>query len=589
MSISNPLEKIGIFLDEGKILEASESFSRLGYLKNDSWQYKFQLGRFFEATGQFEKASKRYKEAVRFAPEFIPARLAYARLQTKLGNFDDAMRAYSAIINRSDSTSIAWRELCRLHGKLRNFQEAYECILKLINLNEDAALELSEYIIGSMHICDWRNRGQALQNLEFLIETGAKCFVDPFALLASFDNPTLHFKMAKCIAPNISISDQFFNDTQSHQINEPKERRLKIGYLCGDFNEHPMSILMAGILERHDCKRFEITIFDYSDDDRSSIRQRIMRASEHFCLIKSLGPYESAQLIASKDIDILIDLKGYTKKTRSEILAFRPAPLQVNFLGYVGTLGADWVDYVIADKHVLPLSEQVNWVEKIIHMPDCYYPNDRSRPIPSAPTAEGRSAHGLPETGFVFVCFNNNYKITPELFGVWMQILTDIPDSVLWLYEGNQFVKANLRSEAKKNQINEERLIFAPHAPFSEHIDRYAYGDLFLDTTPYGAHTTACDALWAGLPVITLMGSSFASRVGASLLSNVGLTELVCYSAEEYRELAVKLARNPALLNNIKHTLRDTRMTSSLFDAAEFTKNFENLLENMMLTLGQNK
>jgi len=160
---------------------------------------------------------------------------------------------------------------------------------------------------------------------------------------------------------------------------------------------------------------------------------------------------------------------------------------------------------------------------------------------------------------------------------------------VLWLYEGNQFVKANLRSEAKKNQINEERLIFAPHAPFSEHIDRYAYGDLFLDTTPYGAHTTACDALWAGLPVITLMGSSFASRVGASLLSNVGLTELVCYSAEEYRELAVKLARNPALLNNIKHTLRDTRMTSSLFDAAEFTKNFENLLENMMLTLGQNK
>ena len=330
---------------------------------------------------------------------------------------------------------------------------------------------------------------------------------------------------------------------------------------------------MAGVFEQHDKNRFEIHAVSFGRDDGSPIRRRLTSAFEHFIDVREKSDSAVAGLLRERAMDIVVDLKGFTKECRPGILAFRPAPIQVNYLGFPGTMGASYIDYMIADRTVVPEAHRPNYTEKLVYLPDTYQCNDSKRPIGDKTAT--RADYGLPDKGFVFCCFNHNYKITPEVFDVWMRVLARTDGSVLWLLRSNGVAENNLRREAKSRGISGERLIFAPLVPSAEHLARLRLADLFLDTLPCGAHTTASDALWSGVPVLTRMGSGFAGRVGASLLNAVGLSEMVTYSMAEYEERALSLVRDRALLADIRNKLARNRLTHPLFDTIRFTRHLE--------------
>jgi protein O-GlcNAc transferase len=355
--------------------------------------------------------------------------------------------------------------------------------------------------------------------------------------------------------------------------------RIRIGYLSADFRKHATAFLMAELFERHNRDRFEIYAYSYGYDDHSDVRQRLINAFDHFVEFRSTPLKESAQRIFEDDIDILIDLKGYTGGVRTEILVDRPAPIQVNYVGYPGTMGADFIDYIIGDPFVTPMEHQANYSEKIVQLPGSYQPNDTKRPISDKPFT--RAQFGLPEQGFVFCSFNGAYKISPTFFAVWMRLLNATPGSVLWMLATNSIVEANLRREAAAHGVAPERLIFTPGLDNPEHLARHRFADLFVDTAPINAHTTASDALWAGLPVVTCAGEPFASRVAGSLLRAVGLPELITTRIEDYEALALQLAANPDRLREFRDRLARNRLSSPLFDIGSYTRALESAYQRM--------
>ena len=360
----------------------------------------------------------------------------------------------------------------------------------------------------------------------------------------------------------------------------PAHDRIRIAYVSSDFHQHATAELIAGLIERHDRTRFEVTAISFSPNDGSPLRARIAGAFDHFMDVRRTGDADVARLLRAREIDIAVDLKGHTEGSRPGILAIRPCPVQVNWLGYPGTIGAPWLDYIIADAVVLPFSDQRYYSEKIVHLPHCYQANDSKRVI--AETMPGRAESGLPERGFVFCCFNAAWKITPAVFDIWMQLLKALPDSVLWLLEDNAAMKANLRSAAAARGLDSARLVFAPRAAPALHLARHRLADLFLDTLPYGAHTTASDTLWTGLPLLTCLGAQFDGRVAASLLRTIGLPELVTASLEDYQALALALARNPEQLAGLRARLAANRLSSPLYDVERFARDIETAFLHMI-------
>jgi predicted O-linked N-acetylglucosamine transferase (SPINDLY family) len=349
--------------------------------------------------------------------------------------------------------------------------------------------------------------------------------------------------------------------------------KIRLAYLSADFHTHATAFLMAGVFERHDRDRFETFAISFGPGDKSPMRARLMAAFDHFHDVASHSDDQVAQLIRELNVDIAVDLKGHTRDARPMILARRPAPIQIGYLGYPGTTGeGSGIDYILADSTVLPLDEQVHYSEKILHLPGCYQANDSKR-IVGAPTS--RTCENLPEAGFVFCCFNNNWKITAPIFDIWMRLLENVDGSVLWLMEDNASARANLTNAARAHGIDPARLIFAKHAPPMEHLSRHRLADLFLDTQPYGAHTGASDALWAGLPPVTLQGKSFPGRVAASLLKAVGLPELIAHDRTDYESLALSLALEPTRLAALRDRLHANVSTTGLFDTARFCADLE--------------
>lgn len=350
--------------------------------------------------------------------------------------------------------------------------------------------------------------------------------------------------------------------------------KLRIGYFSGDFRDHPVALLTAELFESHDRNRFEITAFSVGPKNHSPIRQRLEKAFDRFVDVYDCPAREVALLARRHEIDIAVDLNGYTDGARLGILAHRAAPIQVNYLGYPGTLGAEYIDYLIADPTVVPVEQQPHYTEKIVYLPHSYLPNDSKRTIGPAP---GREQEGLPSDGFVFCCFNTSYKINPETFSSWMRILARVDGSVLWLSSLTAAAAVdNLQREAQRRGVDPGRLIFANLAPSSsQHLARLRLADLILDTLPYNAHASTMDALWAGVPVLTRIGRSFAGRVAASLLQSIELPELVTTSAQQYEDLAVELAKNRGLLTQFKQRLVDNRLTTPLFDSRSFVRHLE--------------
>jgi predicted O-linked N-acetylglucosamine transferase (SPINDLY family) len=482
---------------------------------------------------------------------------------------------YIEAVNRQIDDSGYLRELFWLRFRQKEFRGACDVACYMHYIRAEVSEEIAIASLALMHICDWSRRDVVQTVLMDRIISGIPSIINVYALLASEDNPDLHKKMSSCIAEKIFPVSKRHTRLSARRITLKKERRLRIGYLCGNFNDHPTSMLMASVLEKHDRVNFEVFAYDYSPDINSPIRSRIIAACDHFVKLGGKSMAEIAALIRGDEVDILVDLCGYTEALYSEIVALRPAPVQVNFLGYIGSQGGDWIDYIIADPHVIPADQLALWPEKVVYMPGSYYPGDRSRPIPALKPQNSRSKYRLPESGFIFACFNSPHKITPDAFAVWMHILKMVPQSVLWLYKNNDFMAANLIFKAREFGVSPERLVFAEKLPFAQHMERHGCADLFLDTFPYGAHTTAADALWAGLPLITKRGRSFASRVSSSMLITLGLIDSVCATDDEYVRLAVTLATNPTRLADLRRRLLAARDVSSLFDATQFAANLE--------------
>jgi protein O-GlcNAc transferase len=348
--------------------------------------------------------------------------------------------------------------------------------------------------------------------------------------------------------------------------------KIRIAYVSADFREHAVGFLVAGLIESHDRARFEITGISLSDDDGGAMRARFAAAFDHFHEMQAVGDAEVAALLKEKEIDIAVDLMGHTQGSRPGIFAHRPAPVQVQYLGYPGSMGAGFIDYTIADAVVAPFADEAFFREKIVQLPDCYQVNDDRLDLLPPPS---RREAGLPEEGFVFCCFNNSRKITAPMFDIWMRLLQAVPHSVLWLVEEKGGASAHLQAAAMARGVDPARLIFAPRRKLGEHLARHRLADLFLDTLPYNAHATASFALWAGVPLVTCRGSSFAGRVATSLLQGIGLPELSVENLEAYEALALKLARDPAALRALRARLEQNRATQPLFDTFRFTRNLE--------------
>jgi protein O-GlcNAc transferase len=571
------LEMAGALLDLGRAEQAT-NLLRQASQGGRGPALDFEVARWEMAHGRFPQAAALFKALMKTEPRHAGARLGYARALRAQGQVADAEGAYKALLNREPNHMVAQSELAFLYGQQRRMAESLALFDRMEQGGSDVCNELSQVALGMMHMGDWSQRDALLRRLAARMANPRPAIVEAYALLAGVDDPALHRLMGERFADAIRVVSAKRERPVPRPVG-PAERRLRVGYLCGDFSQHATSLLLAGVLEAHDREHFEFFAYDYSAEDGSEIRGRIKAAFEHFVSVEKEGPGAAAARIAADGIDVLVDLKGYTERTRTEIMALRPAPVQVNFLGYVGTQGGDWTDYVIADSTVLPPEEYPNWVEQPVLMPASYYPNDRTRPRPE-PDMD-RAAHGLPETGVVFACFNNPFKISPEIFAVWMGLLRDLPDSVLWLYQGNEFIAANLCAAATAAGIDAARLVFAAPAMLEAHMARHGCVDIYLDTVPYGAHTTGADALWAGVPMITCMGRSWPSRVGGSLLRAVGLPELITESLEDYAALAKSLAGDPERRTALRAHLQAARDTAPLFDAVAFARGLESAYTQM--------
>jgi protein O-GlcNAc transferase len=445
-------------------------------------------------------------------------------------------------------------------------EEALECFERAWALGH--ARSLSMLAIYRPTMADWRQAGELSKALHKHIAEGD--FIYPFVAVVLGLDP-----LDQCKAASNYLRTCLPHAPKPLCSPAPiRSERLRIAYVSSDFRSHAVALAIAELLERHDRSRFEMIGVSLYPNDGSPIRARIANAFERFHDVSLDTDENIAKLLRDLDVRIAVDLNGPTEGGRPGILAYRPAPIQVAYLGYPATGGADFIDYILADPVVLPFDQQQFFSERIVHLPDCYHAIDTTRHIsPETPT---RSELGLPDQGFVFCCFNKSHKISVPVFDVWMRLLTRVQGSVLWLFKMHDLAQANLRREARARGVDPERLIFAPYAGrIEDHLARHRAADLFLDTLPYNAHSTAADALWAGLPVVTCTGNSFAGRVGGSMLKAAGLPELVTSNLKDYETLASKLATDPALLSSVRRKLADGLSTCPLFDGDRFRRHVE--------------
>ena len=523
---------------------------------------------------KYSEALEHYDQAISIQPNYIEAIINKGNLFYDLKRFHEAIDQYLAAISLNPEYAEAMFCLANTLVELKLYQDAILNYEKGLALKPDADWYAGEIMQARLKIASWNIFNDSEEALKNIAESRK---IMPFNLLALTDSAKLN---KKCSEVYIQAKYRQNLGLGSIAIVNRKEK-IRIGYLSADFSTHPVAFLSAQLFEMHDRSCFEIYAFSsrkVSADD--TMRTRLMKAFDHFIDIDEMSDLDVAKKIRELEIEIVVDLSGLTKDSRTGVLAYRSAPIQVNYLGYPGTMGAPYVDYIIADSTLIPENLQSNYTEKVVYLPNTYQVNDSSRPISIREFS--REELGLPDRGFVFCCFNNTFKILPHMFDSWMRILNSVEGSVLWLYEENDIAPENLRQEAIKRGIDRERIIFAKKLPLADHLARHQHADLFLDTSPYNAHTTASDALWAGLPLVTYMGESFASRVAGSLLKAIGLPEMIADSREGYESLAIELAKDPDKLAAIKQKLADNRLNLPLFDTKRFTKNIESAYVKMV-------
>jgi predicted O-linked N-acetylglucosamine transferase (SPINDLY family) len=494
--------------------------------------------------------------------------------------YREAIDAYLAALGRKPDFLPAHVHLANVFERVSLHLEARECLQTAIALGDTRASLYSAMAYHAQHACRWDLFAQDYAKLEQELAAGHGQPV-PFHLL------TMPSSRQQQRAAGYAYWAERCKDIAPLPAAGPRApgSRIRIGYVSNDIFRHATAYLIGDLLESHDRSRFDVFLYSYGHDDGSDIRKRIIAAAgERFVEASRMSDVQLAERVRSDDIDILVDLKGYTLGTRIGIFARHPARVQVNFLGYPGTLGAPCYEYIVGDRIVTPLEHADDYSEKIAQMPHCYQPNDRRRPIGRRPT---RAECGLPETGFVFCSFNNCYKITEPVFERWCRLLRAVEGSVLWLYEANGQARPNLLREAQARGIAPERIVWAPHADLADHLGRLQLADLVLDTLPVNAHTTASDALWAGVPMVTTAGESFVARVASSVLHAGGLGELVAADGDAYEQLARDLAGDPARLQRMRERLVAGRDHCALFDSQAHTRDLEALYDRMLAQWGR--
>lgn len=534
--------------DKGMYAQAEAAYEEASKLNSGVGAYYYNLGNAQRESGKTDAALKSYQQALKLMPDD-------ADVHNNLGN------------------------ILRETGKLKEAIAAYRSALQLNPQLYHAKVHL---VHQKQHACDWTGLEQDVLEIRRWVATVPDAQVSPFAFLAM---PSTTPEEQKQCADNW-VRNRFSQllETPQAWIFEPgvSRKKLRIGYLSSDFRLHPLAFLISELIESHDRRRFEIHAYSNAPDDKTPERKRLEKAFDHFVDIRHLSVADTASRIHQDRIDILVDLTGFTQASRSAVVALKPAPVSINWLGYPGTMGAyhgrPLFDYVLTDAFVTPENQAVNFAEIPLRMPVCYQPNDSKRPLGKTST---RAENKLPEDGFVFCCFNQTFKILPEIFEIWMRLLKARPGSVLWLLESNAVAKENLLHEAVLRGVASNRLIFAPRVPIADHLARHQLADLFLDTLPYNAHTTASDALWIGLPLLTCTGQSFAGRVAGSLLHALDMDELITDTLQAYEQKALQLSVDTTLLKTLKQKLLANRDSSPVFDTKRFAGDMEQCYENI--------
>lgn len=560
---------LGNILQElGRLTEAEASYREAIRLKPDYTKIHGNLGIILRDLGRLTEAEASYREAIRLNPNLAELHSNLGNALKNLGRLTEAAASYREAIRLNPDIAEVHGNLGNLLMSVKQYDRALESSKKAYALAPDLDYILGQKLHCQMMLCDWENFRSELNLLNSGIEQ-AKKVSNPFPVLGLVDDLETELKAAK-----IYVDAKYPASQQVTNFSRPRpDQKIRIGYYSADFHNHATAYLMAELFDTHDSNRFEVHGFSFGPNKNDQMRHRLENAFDRFHEVSKKSDSEIAQMSRELGIDIAIDLKGYTAQSRTRIFAERAAPIQVNYLGYPGTMGAPYIDYIIADKTVIPEKFQAFYTEKVVYLPNSYQVNDSKRQISDKPFT--RHDMGLPDDGFVFCCFNNNYKILPETFDGWMRILKAVAGSVLWLYEGHKTTATNLREAAKARGVDPDRLVFAKGMDLDEHLARHRLADLFIDTFPYNAHTTASDALWAGLPVLTFCGHSFASRVAASLLNAVGMPELITERRDEYEALAIELATTPEKLAAIKAKLQNHLSSTPLFDGQLFAKHIE--------------
>lgn len=563
----------GLLLDRlGRAGESAAALATYCRAASGSVNGFIKLGDVLKRLGRHPEAAAAYERAVALQPEHAEAWNNLGVIYTEQGQWQAAIGAYGKAVALGAARPMIFSNLGNAHHALRQYEQARDAYQLGLERVPDCPGLLAELIHVRQKLCDWAGFEGLRESLPVAVASTDEEDVLP----SPFIYLSLPFPVS--VAEQLTVAENYAQRLTAGLA--PVERaaaggagRVRIGYVSADFHNHATAHLMLGLFRRHDRRRFEVFAYSMGQDDGSHYRQRIAAECDAFIDIRGMSDEAAARRIAADGIGILVDLKGYTGEARPGIFARRPAPLQVSYLGYPGTMGGSFMDYIVADSIVIPPEHQPHYSEKPVYLPHSYQVNDGAQPI--APEAPSRAECGLPEQGFVFCCFNSPYKIEPGVFSVWMRLLAAVPGSVLWLFGGNPAAVANLKREAEGRGIAAERLVFAQQQPKDRHLARHRHADLFLDTLFYNAHTTASDALWAGVPVVTMPGETFACRVAASLLHAVGLPELVTASLADYEATALRLARDPQALDQLRARLAQNRLTMPLFDTDRFARNLD--------------
>ncbi|MEI7464877.1 MAG: tetratricopeptide repeat protein [Burkholderiales bacterium] len=564
----------------GRIDDALAEQVRLAGPEPRSLTATRDLGAALLAAGRLQEVLELLESATNLHPDASDLWNSLGGVQAAMRRREDALLSFQRAVQNDPNSLSALQNFADALLSASRAEDAAVVYERLLSLWPDAPHALGRLVHAKMLMCDWLRLDDLNARVNRGIESGQPV-ADPFAIQGHCTDPRLLRLAAERAVVNLERSASAEASTQVpvRRIRGARDR-LRIGYVSGEFRQQATSILLTRLLELHDPQRFEVIAFDNGHDDGSPLRRRIEAAVAELVPISFDDTATAARKISERGIDILVNLNGYFGLDRSDVFARRPAPVQVSFLGWPGTTGAPWMDYLIADQTVIPPSDQVHYTEAVVYLPDCYQVNDDMRQISDERLS--RADVGLPQAAFVFCSFNSTYKIVPEVFAVWMRLLNRVPKSVLWLLVPDEAARFHLNASAQAQGVDPARLVFADFWPNDRHLARLRLADLFLDTWPYNAHTTGSDALWAGLPVLTCTGPTFPSRVGASMLQAVGLPELITHTLDDYEAEAVRLATHPDALSSIRARLNADRATQALFDTPRYRTHIEAAFEHMV-------